>query len=143
MSNMMKLEFAGFDEMLKKLTALEADTKSIAEEALRRTFDIVTREEEIGIQAPNLPAQGKFSTGRTEKSLLRTFSVKWQGTVGGTDVGFQIDKGGFPSIFLIRGTPKMQKDQKLYDAFYGDRIRGEFLNAQREVFTKALEEAMK
>lgn len=143
MANKMKLEFAGFDEVLKRLTALEADTKSIAEEALHKTFDIVTREAEIGISAPYLPAQGKYSTGRTAESLLRTFSVDWDGTVGSTNVGFQIDKGGLPSIFLIRGTPKMKKDQRLYDAFFGDKVRGEFLNAQREVFMKALEEAMK
>ena len=112
-------------------------------ERLDKTFDIVTREAEIGISAPYLPAQGKYSSGRTAESLLRTFSVDWDGSVGSTNVGFQIDKGGLPSIFLIRGTPKMRKDQKLYDAFYGDRIRGEVLNAQREIFMKALGEAMK
>lgn len=135
-----KLEFSGFDEILKKLTKLEADTKTIAEKALTETHKIVTDKATVAVQKPNLPAQGKYSTGRTANSLQKTPNISWSGTVGSVDVGFDISHGGLPSIFMIKGTPRYMKNQMLYDAFYGDQTLGEIRNRQKEIFYKALEE---
>lgn len=134
------VEFAGFDEVLKKLNKLGADTKQITEDALQKSFDIVTKKAEAAIAKPNLPAGGKFSTGRTEESLTRTLEVTWTGTEASAPVGFNIKKGGLPSIFMMYGTPRYMKVQAVYDAFYGSATEGEVLNAQREVFFKAMEE---
>lgn len=134
------VEFAGFDEVLKKLNKLGADTKQITEDALQKSFDIVTRKAEAAIAKPNLPAGGKFSTGRTEESLTRTLDVTWTGTEASAPVGFNIKKGGLPSIFMMYGTPRYIKVQAVYDAFYSSATEGEVLNAQREVFYKAMEE---
>ncbi|MBQ2557556.1 MAG: hypothetical protein II553_00915 [Lachnospiraceae bacterium] len=134
------VEFAGFDEVLKKLTKLGADTKQITEDALQKSFDIVTKKAEAAIAKPNLPAGGKFSTGRTEESLTRTLDVTWTGTEASAPVGFNIKKGGLPSIFMMYGTPRYMKVQAVYDAFYSSATEGEVLNAQREVFFKAMEE---
>ncbi|MBQ5684449.1 MAG: hypothetical protein IIV27_02295 [Clostridia bacterium] len=134
------VEFAGFDEVLKKLNKLGADTKQITEDALQKSFDIVTKKAEAAIAKPNLPAGGKFSTGRTEESLTRTLEVTWTGTEASAPVGFNIKKGGLPSIFMMYGTPRYMKVQAVYDAFYSSATEGEVLNAQREVFFKAMEE---
>ena len=134
------VEFAGFDEVLKKLNKLGADTKQITEDALKKSFDIVTKKAEAAIAKPNLPAGGKFSTGRTEESLTRTLDVTWTGTEASAPVGFNIKKGGLPSIFMMYGTPRYMKVQAVYDAFYSSATEGEVLNAQREVFFKAMEE---
>lgn len=134
------VEFAGFDEVLKKLNKLGADTKQITEDALQKSFDIVTKKAEAAISKPNLPAGGKFSTGRTEESLTRTLEVTWTGTEASAPVGFNIKKGGLPSIFMMYGTPRYMKVQAVYDAFYSSATEGEVLNAQREVFFKAMEE---
>ncbi len=134
------VEFAGFDEVLKKLNKLGADTKQITEDALQKSFDIVTKKAEAAIAKPNLPAGGKFSTGRTEESLTRTLDVTWTGTEASAPVGFNIKKGGLPSIFMMYGTPRYMKVQAVYDAFYSSATEGEVLNAQREVFFKAMEE---
>ena len=134
------VEFAGFDEVLKKLNKLGADTKQITEDALQKSFDIVTKKAEAAIAKPNLPAGGKFSTGRTEESLTRTLEVTWTGTEASAPVGFNIKKGGLPSIFMMYGTPRYMKVQVVYDAFYSSATEGEVLNAQREVFFKAMEE---
>lgn len=138
-----KLEFAGFDEMLKKLNALEADTKKIADEAIRKSFEIVTEAAAEAVSEPNLPAGGRYSSGDTKRSLVRTPEITWSGTVATVPVGFNIKQGGLPSVFMMLGTPKRMKVQAVYDAFYGDRIRGEYLNAQREIFHKAMEELTK
>lgn len=134
------IEFAGFDEVLKKLTKLGADTKQITEEALQKSFDIVTKKAEESVVKPNLPAGGKYSEGWTERSLTRTLEVTWDGTVAKAPVGFKISDGGLPSLFMMYGTPRYMKVQAVYDAFYSSETEGEVLNAQREVFYKAMEE---
>lgn len=134
------VEFAGFDEVLKKLNKLGADTKQITEDALQKSFDIVTKKAEAAIAAPNLPKGGKFSHGGTERSLTRTLEVTWTGTEAVAPVGFNAKKGGLPSIFMIKGSPRYMKVQAVYDAFYSSATEGEVLNAQREVFFKAMEE---
>ena len=81
----------------------------------------------------NLPAKGKYSTGETSKSLIRTPNITWNGSVASVDVGFRISEGDFTSILLIYGTPKMKKVQKLYNAFYSKRIKDEIRKAQEDV----------
>lgn len=137
------IEFKGFDEVLKKLNKLEADTKSITEEALIKTHSIVTEKAADSVAKSNLPAGGRYSSGRTEASLQRTPKVKWKGTEGSVAVGFNIKKGGLPSIFMMYGTPRYMKNQKMYDAFFGSQTEGEILNAQKEIFYKALGELEK
>lgn len=134
------VEFAGFDEVLRKLNKLGADTKAITEEALQKSFDIVTKKAEAAIAKPNLPAGGKYSTGKSAESLTRTLEVTWTGTEASAPVGFNIKRGGYPTIFMMYGTPRYMKVQALYDAFYSSETEGEVLNAQREVFFKAMEE---
>lgn len=134
------VEFAGFDAVLKKLNQLEADTKKITEKALQKSFDIVTMKVEASVAKPNLPAGGKYSTGQTAGSIVRTLNVSWTGTEASAPVGFNIKKGGLPSIFMMYGTPRYMKVQAVYDAFYSSETEGEVLNAQKEVFYKAMEE---
>lgn len=134
------VEFAGFDDVLKKLSQLDADTKKITEKALQKSFDIVTKKAEAAVAKPNLPAGGKYSTGRTAESIVRTLEVTWTGTEASAPVGFNIKKGGLPSIFMMYGTPRYMKVQAVYDAFYGSQTEGEVLSAQKEVFYKAMEE---
>lgn len=137
------LEFAGFDEVLKKLQKLEADTKAIAEEALTKTHEIITKKAEQSVAKPNLPAGGRYSTGRTANSIEREPQITWTGTEGSVSVGFNIKKGGLPSIFMMYGTPRYMKVQAVYDAFYSTQTEGEVLNAQKEIFYKALGELEK
>lgn len=134
-----KLEFSGFDAMLKKLNEMEADTKGVVTEALQKSFDIVTKKAEEAIQSSNLPAQGKYSSGRSEKSLVHDLKITWKGTEATAPVGFNIKKGGLPTIFMMYGTPRYMKNQKLYDAFYSDQTEGEVLNAQKKIFEEAVE----
>ena len=135
-----KLEFEGYDEILKKLMKLEADVTSVAEEALTETHKIITEKAAVAMEKQNLPAKGEYSTGRTLRSLQRTPNITWEGTVASVEVGFDIKHGGMPSVYLMYGTPKMKKVQALYDAFYGDQTVGQIRNTQKEIFYKALEE---
>lgn len=138
----MEVKFDGFNEMLAKLNKLNADTKAITEEALKKTFDIITPKAAAAVAKPNLPAEGKFSNGGTIGSLEQAAKITWKGTEASVSVGFNIKKGGLPSIFMMYGTPRYMKVQAVYDAFYGTQTEGEVAIAQKEIFEKALREAM-
>lgn len=136
------VEFAGFAEMNAKLLRLQANAKAVAEEALKATRDIVTEAAEIGLQDQYLPAGGKYSKDKTEATLRPNLPVKWKQDVATIQAGFDLKKSPV-SLFLMYGTPEMVKDQKLYDAFYGQEVRQAYLAAQKQIYNEALEKAMK
>lgn len=131
----MGIQIDGFDRILKELDRLEADTKKVAEKALKKTFDIVQKKTEIGMQKQNLPAKGRYDSGETRKAIIQRSEVSWSGDTASVDVGFDLKQdAGFVSIFLIHGTPKMKPDKKLYDAFYAKKTRDEIIQAQEDVY---------
>lgn len=130
----MGIEFEGFDEAIKRLEKLEGDVRIVTEKALKETHRIVTKSVEESAQKQNLPAHGKYSTGDTLDSLKRDADIEWSGTEAKVPVGFSISKGGLPSIFMIYGTPRYMKNQKMYDAIWGNKIHDEVLKAQEEIF---------
>lgn len=127
MANKAKIEFDGFDEVVSRITNLGGDVKGITEKALKETHKIITAKAEEAIKP-------HYKTGATEKSLNRDAKISWAGTIGSVEVGFDISNGGLPSIFIMYGTPRMKKDQKLYNAFFGKSTKNEVMQAQEEIF---------
>ena len=125
------IEFDGFDEALKRFEEMEKDLKPVVEKALEKTHRIMTP----GIESAITP---HHMTGRTEASLHSTPKVKWNGNVGEIDIGFNISKGGLPSIFLMYGTPKMRPDMKLWDAFFGSNVKKKVSDAQKRIVMEEL-----
>lgn len=123
----MKIEFEGFDEVIKRLKNLEGDLRGTTEKALKETHEFVTQNAEKEIARHRL-------TGATEASLDRQAKVQWSGEKATVHVGFNIREGGLASIFLMYGTPRVKKDQKLYNAFYGSRTISEIRKIQENVF---------
>ena len=149
--NKLTVNFKGFEEMFENLDRLNADTKKITTEALEKSFEAVTP----GIQEAIAPHR---ASGNTEKSLVTTPEVQWEGMRGSVEVGFDISNGGMPSIYLMYGTPRhfganqygkhgtkvngINADKKLYNAIYGTSTKSKVKKIQKEVFEKALREAM-
>lgn len=127
MASKMKLEFDGFNEVMERLKNLDGNVRQTSEKALKETHRIVTAKAEEAIRPHK-------RSGRTEQSLQRQAKVNWQGSLGTVDVGFDIEHGGLPSIFLMYGTPRMKKDQKVYNAFFGKATLKEVFLRQEEVF---------
>lgn len=131
MASKMKLEFDGFDEVVSRLKKLDGNVKTTSEEALKKSKRFV--HEQIG------SAMNKHNrTHRTIKSLDSYSDVEWSGSVGTISVGFDLSKGGMPSIFLMYGTPKMKKDQQLYNAVYGKATQAKVREIQEEAFYDAI-----
>ena len=127
MANKTRIEFEGFEEVIARLTKLDGDVRGVTEKALRETHKVITKKAEAAI-APHK------QTGDTEKSLKRNAEIEWAGTLASVETGFSIRQGGLPSIFLMYGTPRMKKDQNLYNAFFGNKTRKEVMELQEKLF---------
>jgi hypothetical protein len=122
-----QLEFDGFDEVVSRLNKLGGNSKDIADKALKETYKIITKKAEEAIRAHK-------DSGATEKSLKKQSNVEWAGNMGSVETGFSISQGGLASIFLMYGTPRMKKDQKLYNAFWSKKTRDEVKAVQEDIF---------
>ena len=135
--NKLRLEFKGFEEYAARLDELGGDLKAVTEKALKESHAFVTPKIKAAMTKHN-------RTGGTSRAILDKSPVVWDGAVASIDVGFDIQSGGMPSIFLMYGTklhgqPHIAPDRKLYDAVYGAQTRKEISKIQEEAFEKVLE----
>lgn len=133
--NKLTVDFSNFAEYAEKLDQLGGDLKATAEEALQDSKDYVTENLERDMKSHR-------RTGRTEASIKDDSKVTWEGMTASVDVGFNIAHGGLASIFLMYGTPKMAKDQKLYNDVYGAATKRKIKKMQEEIFEKAIKKRM-
>lgn len=134
----LKLDFDGMDKVINRLSKLEKDIKPVTEKALRESHKIVTEKAAESVLRSNLPAHGKFSHGDTARSLRKDAEILWNGSQATVHVGFDISNGGLPSIFMMYGTPRYMKNQKMYNAFYSKRTLDEIKELQARIFYEEL-----
>lgn len=128
--NAFRLDFDGFDQVMKRLEEKQKDTRKIAEEAMIESKKLVNENLTSAMAKHN-------RTGTTLASLDKDMSMYWtNATTGYIEVGFSISNGGLPSVFLMYGTPKIPPDRKLYNALYGTATRRKLKAKQEEVFYK-------
>lgn len=121
------IEFNGFNEVIARLHALEGNVKEVTEDALKKTKRHVHEKLKDAMQKHN-------QSFTTIHSLDDQSTVEWVGSTASIDIGFHVHKGGLPSIFLMYGTPRMDKDPKLYGAVYGKKVRNEIKKMQEDMF---------
>lgn len=139
--NRIGLQFSGIEEMIERLEAAEADIKTATEAALKASKQIVNEKLNRDTTNANFPAGGKYATGALKQSIDKDFNVKWEGTKASLKIGYDFQKSGMASIFLMYGTPKMPKVQKLYDDIYGARTKREIKKAQEKAMERVIERA--
>lgn len=130
---MFSMQFSGAASMLTRFDELSASgcAKAIGQ-ALRETHKIVT---------PKLHAEMKKHnrTGKVEASIVDDARVTIEGDYISMPVGFDLDHGGLPSIWLMYGTPKQAPDTALYEALFGRKTAGEIARVQRQAIKQAME----
>lgn len=135
--NKLSLDFPGLEEYADKLDRLAGGEalKEAVGEALEKSKDFINEQlhEEM---------KKHHRTGLTEKSIMDNVKVEWSGNEVEVKVGFDIAHGGLASIFLMYGTPKAAKDQKLYNAIYGAATKRKIKALQDEAFQKAIDKVM-
>lgn len=132
-------DFKAISEYAERLEKLGGNIEEVVTQMLQNAHDMTTADIEREMTKHN-------KTGDTDRSILRNSKVEWSGTVASIDVGFDINNGGLPSIFLMYGTPKHEpghpgtaKDQALYDAIYGNST----VRKRREMMKTTMDRAIK
>lgn len=133
--NKLTLAFEGLSQMMEKLESLEGNVKDATEIALTQSRDYVNS----GLRSAMTP----HNQTRETVNSLKDSKVKWTGSVAEIGVGFDLENGGLPSVFLMYGTPRITPDKNLYNAIYGSKTKKQIANIQQSVFSDAVREAMK
>lgn len=135
MSNKISLDFKVFAEYAEKLDAIGGDIQSAADQVLQNAQKMVTANIERDMKSHK-------RTGRTQRSILSNAKVEWSGPIASVDIGFDIKNGGLPSIFLMYGTPRMEKDQQLYDHIYGKAVAREMKKMTEKTMERIIKRRM-
>lgn len=118
-----------FDEMYDLAARIEkagGNLQQAADKALRDTHDYITPQLSTGIAR-------HVQSGETRDALVQTPKVEWITPLKAqVNIGFDLGDGGWPSIFLMWGTPKMAPDIKLRKAAFGPSVKREVARIQRE-----------
>ena len=136
---MAKMSITGncFEDLLYAIDAAGGDIYKAADEALTETADLI--QENLVTAAAVYDRKGKkgYATGKMYKSIIKDASVQWAGTIATVNSGFNLHtKGGWHSIFIMYGTPRISKDQKVYNAIKGTKTKKEIAAKQEEVLRK-------
>lgn len=115
----LSIDFAGLEELAERLNELGGNLENIIGGAMEKAGEQVQADTLKAIDAPNLPAKGKYSHGETRNSVVKDVHVRWGGSVGEMPLGFDKTQEGAGG-WLITGTPKMQPDRALA-AIYSDK----------------------
>lgn len=135
----MKIIFSGFTDLAYEIDKAGGDLHAAVDEALTKTGQFVQN----NVSQAALPyAHGGlkgYADGDMFHSLKSDHPIIWKGTVAEVSVGFNLyDKGGYHSIFVMYGTPRISKDQKLYNSIKGTRTKHAIALLQEEVMKKHL-----
>ena len=139
----MSIVFDGFSDLAQAIDKAGGDLKEAVDEALAKTQDLVQE----NVRSASTVYSGKglkgYATGAMVRSIMASESPEWHGSIAEVGSGFTTNGGatmaGFlHSIFVMYGTPKMTKDQKLYNAIKGTRTRKQIAEIQQEVMNEHL-----
>lgn len=130
----MQMQVEGLDALVERMQKLGVDTRSAVNKALIETHRIVTEKAEAAIEPHR-------RTGATEASLRHDVLIEWNGDVASIKVGFDIENGGLPSIFLMYGTARIKPDTTLHNAFFGKDTIKEIVEAQEKAIYNAIHSA--
>lgn len=143
-SRKMSVDFDGVDVFLEQLKALgEGAAKKATENALKATQAYIAKQAEQAMKKHEPPI-GKYGTHTTDKAIIKDYPVEWTQTTASIAVGFDLENGGMPSLYLMHGTelngqPHIKEDAELYDAVYGSKTRREVHKLQKAEFEKIFE----
>lgn len=139
--NTFTLDTAPLEGLVQKILDLDGDAREAVESALEQAAETISDDTLDAIAPGNLPAQGRYSTGATEASVLRDQKVRWTGTTAWIPVGFDFTMPGTGG-YLISGTPKMQPVAQLRKMYKQKKYMADIQKDITDVLEDALIRAM-
>ena len=126
--------FKEFSDLAERIENMGGSLEKACEDALLATHDLITPQLSTGIAR-------HVDTGVTQGSLEEAPRVVWLSpTKAQVNIGFNLAEGGWPSIFLMWGTPKMAPDTALKNAAFGPKVKREVAAIQRKVLEDVVRE---
>lgn len=127
----MRLDTSELQKMLEAISKKGKDVKDAADEALSATSDLIA--ENLKTAASPYAGRGRkgYATGRMYGTILHE-APEWQGSTATLKAGFKI-RDALESVFIMYGTPRIAKDQKVYNAIMGTKTRKEIQKRQEEI----------
>lgn len=136
----MEIVFDGFKDLMARIDKAGGDMKKAADEALTSTAKLV--QSNVNAAASPYASKGRkgYATGEMFRSIIQSYHPTWETpSVAAVNVGFDLKaKGGFHSIFVMYGTPRMQKDTKLFNAIKGAKTKKQIDEVQQKALEKHL-----
>lgn len=136
----MSLTFKGFDDLAHAIDKAGGNLDKAAKVALISTQQHI--QQNVTSAASPYASNGRkgYATGAMFRSILKGARIKQSGTILEVDVGFDLKaKGGWHSIFIMYGTPRIAKDAKVYNAIKGAKTKREIAEIQEKVMLKFLD----
>lgn len=140
--NRMSIKFDGYKELKAKLDSIGGEsTKRAVEGALKASQQLIARQ-------ANEAMLSHERTGTTRKTIVKDGAVVWEGDTASINIGFDLENGGLPSVFLMYGTtvhgqPHVKPGRNLYNAVYGSQTKKEIKKIQEEAFNKVIRRSSK
>lgn len=132
--NKVWFDISGFTELAERFNGLYKNTDKIAKECLTATHKNVTEKISKDIDR-------HIVTGNTKKSIYDRPVVTKEGqNAYSVNIGFDIENGGLPSIFLMYGTPRQKPDTKFRSDLYGSKTKQENFEMQNKIFQKYVQQ---
>ena len=136
----MSITFKGFDQLAEEIDAIDGNLHDAVDEALTESVKII----QSGLQTAAAPYSAKglrgYATGKMYGSIIENPQVEWKGLIAEVGAGFELyARGGWHSIFVMYGTPRMAKNPKVYNAIKGTKVKNEIAKKQEEIMKKHLE----
>lgn len=121
------ITFSGFDDLAYQIDRAGDHLEEAVEQALTETANLVQRKVNQAALPYTKDSKGLkgYATGEMFNALRKDDHVRWvTPTVAEVHAGFNLyESGGWHSIFVMYGTPKIAKDQKLYNSIKGTQMQ--------------------
>ena len=136
----MKLEFNGFKDLAAAIDKAGGNLDRAVYAALNGTQEIIQQHVQNAAAPYAKGGRKGYATGAMYSSIIKNTRINKSGTTYEVAVGFDLKAhGGWHSIFVMYGTPRIAKDSKLYNSIKGARTKQEIAEAQEKVMRKYLD----
>ena len=138
--NSVSMNFDGFDGLLDQLDKLAGDEglKRAVSSGMKQAKAITDEGIKKAMRKSNLPAKGKYSTGKSLSAVKAQADIKWNGDVAELEVGFN-RKISLTPVFLMYGSSRYAPVKGLKKALkFGQKQKNSVNEAVQKVVQRMI-----